>query len=229
MTDEIERIAKAYRGYEEGHASKRWSLSNRGNRAALAERQRTIKAMLAAKGWLPLGSRRVLEVGCGTGAELARLMEFGAEPGRLVGVDLLADRVAVAKASFPAFDIRVANAERLEFPDGEFDLVLALTLFSSIQDQHMARNVSTEIQRVLKPDGAVLWYDFRYDNPSNRNVHAMNKAAVRSLFPGLKGRLAAVTLLPPLARRLGPLTPALYPVLAAAPPLRTHLVGLLSK
>lgn len=230
MTDEIDRIARAYRGYEEEQlATKRWSLANRGNRAALDERQRTVKKMLAAKGWLPLGSRRVLEVGCGTGAELARLMAFGADPRRLVGVDLLADRVEAAKASFPAFDLRVANAERMEFSDGEFDLVLALTLFSSINDAHMASNVAGEIERVLRPGGAVLWYDFRYNNPSNPNVHGMNEAAVRSLFPGLSGPLTALTLLPPLARRLGPLTPALYPVLASAPPLRTHLVGLLFK
>lgn len=230
MTDEIERIARAYRGYEqESLATKRWSLTNRGNRAALDERQRTIRKMLTAKGWVPLGSRRVLEVGCGTGAELARLMEFGAEPRLLVGVDLLADRVAAAKASYPSLDLRVANAERLEFADAEFDLVLAMTLFSSIKDEHMARNVAAEIKRVLKPGGAVLWYDFRYDNPNNPNVRAMTEVGVRSLFPGLDGRLESVTLLPPLARRLGRLTPALYPVLASAPPLRTHLVGLLWK
>jgi SAM-dependent methyltransferase len=229
LTDEIERIARAYRGYEEESlATKRWSLANRGNRAALDERQRTIRKMLTANGWVPLGSRRVLEVGCGTGAELARLLEFGAEPQRLVGVDLLAERVAAAKAAFPALDLRVANAEKLEFSDGEFDLVVAMTLFSSIRDTDMAHNVAAEIQRVLRPGGAVLWYDFRYDNPRNPNVHGINEAAIRSLFPGLRGPLTAVTLLPPLARRLGPLTRALYPVLASAPPLRTHLVGLLS-
>jgi hypothetical protein len=35
--------------------------------------------------------------------------------------------------------------------------------------------------------------------------------------------------LPPLVRRLGPLTAALYPALALAPPLRSHLMGLLRK
>ncbi len=229
MTDEIDRIAHAYQGYEETDAAKRWSLANRGNRAALDERQLKVRKLLAARGWLPLGSRRVLEVGCGTGAELARLLEFGADSRCLVGVDLLADRVAGAKKLFPAFDLRVANAERLKFEDAEFDLVLALTLFSSIRDPGMARNVAREIERVLRPGGAVLWYDFRYDNPRNPNVHGLNASAVRSLLSGLKGKLTAVTLVPPLARRLGPLTPALYPLLAAAPPLRTHLVGLMVK
>jgi hypothetical protein len=35
--------------------------------------------------------------------------------------------------------------------------------------------------------------------------------------------------LPPLARRLHPLTRLLYPVLAALPPLRTHWMGLLER
>lgn len=229
MTDEIDRIARAYRGYEEDHASKRWSLANRGNRAALDERQGAIKQMLAAKGWLPLAKRPVLEVGCGSGAELARTIELGADPHSLVGVDLLAERVASAKEAYPELDLRVANAERLEFSDEQFDLVLALTLFSSIKDALMARNVAAEIERVLKPGGGVIWYDFRYDNPRNPNVTGMTEARVRALFPRFTGRLHRVTLLPPLARRLGPMTPALYPVLSLASPLRTHLVGLLVK
>jgi SAM-dependent methyltransferase len=229
LTDEIDRIARAYRGYEEDHASRRWSLANRGNRAALDERQGAIRQMLTAKGWLPLGTRSVLEVGTGSGAELARLLELGADPHRLAGVDLLADRVAAAKAAYPELDLRVANAERLDFADGQFDLVLALTLFSSIKDQAMARNVAGEIERVIRPGGALVWYDFRYDNPRNPNVTGMTEVRIRALFPRLSGTLRRVTLLPPLARRLGPLTPALYPVLSLAPPLRTHLVGLLVK
>lgn len=229
MNDEVERIARAYRGYEESQAAERWSLANRGNRAALDERKRVIRNRLAARGWLPLGARRVLEVGCGTGAELARLIDLGADPRRLVGVDLLEDRVEAARAAHPELDLRIANAEHLEFADGEFDLVLALTLFSSIKDAAMARNVANEIVRVLKPGGAVIWYDFRYDNPRNPNVIGMKESDVRALFPGLRFDLTTVTLLPPLARRLGLLTPALYPVLAAAPPLRTHLAGLLVK
>jgi SAM-dependent methyltransferase len=229
VTDEIDRIARAYRGYEEGQASRRWSLANRGNRAALHERKGAIKSMLAAKGWLPIGTRSMLEVGCGTGAELARLLELGADPRNLVGVDLLADRVAAAKAAYPELDLRVANAERLDFANGQSELVLALRFFSSIRDEPMARNVAAEIDRVLKPGGAVIWYDFRYDNPRNPNVTGMSKAKIRALFPRLSGTLRRVTLLPPLARRLGPLTPALYPALSLMPPLRTHLAGLLVK
>jgi ubiquinone/menaquinone biosynthesis C-methylase UbiE len=229
LSEEQDRIAQAYRGYDETRAAERWSLVNQGNRAALDERRRTVRDLLTQRGWVPLGSRRVIEVGCGTGAELMRLLEYGATVENLVGVDLLPDRVGAAKRAHPNLDVRVANAEHLEFPDASFELVLAMTLFSSIKDAAMYRHVADEILRVMKPGGALLWYDFRYDNPRNRNVHGMTEKDVRSLFPALTGELRKVTLLPPLSRRLGPLTPALYPAFSAVPRLRTHLVGLLEK
>ena len=75
----------------------------------------------------------------------------------------------------------------------------------------------------------MVWYDFRRDNPRNPNVRGVRKAAIEKLFPGFEMRLQTVTLLPPLARRLGKLTPVLLPVLTRVPFLRTHLLGLLIK
>ena len=194
---------------------------------ALEERQRAVRAGLASIGMLPLGGRRVLDVGCGGGGELARLVELGAEPSALAGIELLPERVAAARERFPELDIRAGNAENIDWPSASFDLVLAFTVFSSILDNVMARNVAAEISRVLKPGGVLLWYDFRYDNPRNPNVRRMSERDVRALFPALSGDLRTITLLPPLSRRLGVAAPALYPALAALPPLRSHLLGML--
>ena len=57
----------------------------------------------------------------------------------------------------------------------------------------------------------------------------MPRRRLAGLFPGWHARLQLVTLLPPLARRLGILTPVLYPVLATLRPLRTHWLGLLER
>jgi ubiquinone/menaquinone biosynthesis C-methylase UbiE len=225
---ETERIARAYRELE-ATAGSRYDLHNKGNQMVLAERRRLAKKLLAGAGWVPLGERRVLEVGCGTGTELAWLLELGASPSRLAGVDLLPDRVAAARAAFPQLEFHQGNAEHLDFADASVDLVMALTVFSSILDPSMASNIAVEIQRVIRPGGALLWYDFRYDNPANHNVRGVGARRVRSLFPRLEGRLHSLTVLPPLVRRLGPLAPAAYPVLAIAPPLRSHLFALLRK
>jgi SAM-dependent methyltransferase len=160
---ETDRIARAYEDLEQ-RAGRRWSGSNRGNQAILAERRDLTRRLLGGAGWIPLGDRRVLEVGSGHGSELAGLRELGASPPNLIGVDLLPDRVAVAQTTYPGLDFRIGNAEHLDFGDATFDLVMALTVFSSIFDPSMAANVAAEIRRVLKPGGALLWYDVRYDS-----------------------------------------------------------------
>lgn len=219
---EAERIARAYHDLE-ARAGSRWDIANRGNQAILAERRRWMRRLLGS-----LSGKRVLEVGSGTGGELAWLGSLGAAPGDLAGVDLLPDRVAAARAAHPGIRFDAGNAERLEFGDGSFDVVVALTVFSSILDDSMQRNVAREMARVLRPGGDVLWYDVRYDSNSNPNVKAVPESRVRELFPSLQVRLRSITLLPPLARRLGPFAP-LYPALTTVPPLRSHLIGLLSK
>jgi len=225
---ETDRIAHAYEQME-ARAGERWSLANPGNRFMLAERRRAFTRLLSGAGWIPLADRRVIEVGSGTGSELAWLVELGARASNLVGVDLLEHRVVAARREHPDIEFHHGNAEHLEFSDASFDLVMAITVFSSILDRTMANNVASEIVRVMRPGGGLLWYDVRYDSVSNPNVKAVPRSRIDELFPSLRGSLRTATLLPPLARRLGPATPAAYPVLALLPPLRSHLIGLLRK
>jgi SAM-dependent methyltransferase len=221
---EVERLRRTYAARAARHD---WDAAQPGNRMILAERAGAVASVLRRHGFLPLAGRRVLEVGTSHGGVLASLLALGARPGDLVGVDLLADRVAEARRRHPALRFEVANAEALPFAAAEFDLVLAFTVFSSILDDGMARRVSAEVRRVLCPGGALLWYDFRVDNPRNPDVRGIPPARLAALFPDLQGERRTLTLAPPLARRLGRLTPLAYPVLAALPPLRTHVLALL--
>jgi len=102
---------------------------------------------------------------------------------------------------------------------------VASTLFSSLPSRGLEEAVAGEIARALRPDGWLAWYDLRYRNPANRSVHGLGRSDVQSLFPGWTLELQSMTLLPPLARRLGPLTGALYGPLHALPFLRSHLIG----
>jgi SAM-dependent methyltransferase len=227
---EVRRLQDVYRGYAEQELSEtRWGLGNRGNRAIMAERVRVLRELLFVHGLLPLGDREILEVGCGTGHVLASLLEFGAQRDRLHGVELLEPRVEQARRAYPWLDVVQANAERLPHDDGSVDLLLLFIVFSSILDPAMRVNIARECARVLRPGGHVLWYDFRYDNPSNRNVRGMRRAELDELFPGFVPSVRTLTVVPQVARRLGPLTRILYPALAALPPLRTYYMALLQK
>jgi hypothetical protein len=85
------------------------------------------------------------------------------------------------------------------------------------------------VARILRPGGYLIWYDIRYDNPSNRAVHGVTRSRLQALFPGWRQELKTSTVAPPVARRLGRVTPIVYPVLHAIPILRSHLIGRLRK
>jgi SAM-dependent methyltransferase len=226
--DEITRVRRVYRGYaERGRGEREWAADHPGNRAMVEERTHVLAALLERSGRLPLGTRRVLDLGCGDGDVLAGLVRWGAHPTRLIGVDVRADAVARARDRWPELRFEVADATVLPHRDASFDLVVCFTLFTSILDDRVARQAASEVRRVLRPGGGLVWYDFRVGNPWNPHVRGISRRRLRELFPGWPGTLRLVTLLPALARRLHSLTPALYPMLAAASPLRTHWAGLL--
>ena len=83
--------------------------------------------------------------------------------------------------------------------------------------------------RVLKPAGAIIWYDFRVDNPRNPNVRGIGAREIRSLFPGCAVRLSRVTLAPPIARAFVRLSWPLALMLESVPFLRTHYLALIRK
>lgn len=227
---EVERIRRAYEKYRTDAAvRRRWDPGNPGNRAIHAERAAVVRDVLERGGLAPLGRRRVLDLGCGSGEVLASLLELGAAPEDLYGVDLCPEEIEVARRAHPEIHWQCTNGEELPYAPGFFGLVLLFTVLSSIRDDAMARDLVAQVDRVLHRDGALLWYDFRVASPYNREVRGMSLRRVRTLFPGWRLDLRPITLLPPLARRLGRATPVLYPALAALRPLRTHLIGLLRK
>jgi SAM-dependent methyltransferase len=230
LENESDRVRRVYRGYADASLRESiWSLRNRGNLAIQRAISSALVDLLAGVGIRSLGDRRVLEIGCGMGRVLEQLISLGANPQLIAGIDLLEERIEVARRRLPEADLRVADARSLPCPDESFDVVVAFTVFSSILELQIARQVAREMCRVLKPGGVVVHYDFQYNNPWNRNVRGVKRAEVEGYFDGFRGGWKRLTLFPPLARRLGFLTPVLYPVLAALPFLRTHLMGVLVK
>jgi SAM-dependent methyltransferase len=196
----------------------------------LHERYLATLRLLRAHGYHPLGPLRLLDVGCGDGNMLRQFLDWGAAPERLAGIELREGPVATARRLLPQVDVRVGSATALPWADRSFDLVCQHTVFTSVLDDGWRRQIAAELARVLRPGGAVLWYDFAFDNPANPDVRGIQPGAVRALFPGYTPHLARITLAPPVARRLPEaLLPVAYPLLAALPLLRTHVLGLLVK
>jgi len=227
FSDEIDRLQRVYDSYDgDPTALRRWSEENPGNRAIHAERDRRVGALLGNR-WIEHGGGPVLEVGCGTGQALAALTPH--VRAGTVGLDLSEERLRRAATTFPTVPFVRAEASALPFDDATFGVALAFTVFSSILDSGLAVRMATEIGRVLRPGGVVVWYDLRRRNPGNRQVHPLGRRSVAALFPGWRLDLTSVTVAPPVARRLGRFTESAYPRLAALKGLNTHFLGLVTK
>ena len=207
----------------------RYSLRSAGHLFMTQQLERAVLKVLNE--WRPASMEQwsILEFGCGTGFWLRQFVQWGADPFRLHGVDLLPHRIEAARHLSPeGIHFSVANAIDIDYPAASFDLVFHTTLFTSVLDADVRRRIASEMMRVLKPGGLILWYDFHVNNPRNPDVRAISAAEIRQLFPRCRVRLKKTTLLPPLVRALAPISWLLCEALGAVPPLCTHYLGAIS-
>jgi SAM-dependent methyltransferase len=99
--------------------------------------------------------RRVLDVGCGAGIDLARFVRGGA---RGVGVDLAHGAARLAHTYMRQENLGGAIVEAdgatLPFPDESFDYVFAHGVIQYAADDHA---VVEEVRRVLRPGGEAVF------------------------------------------------------------------------
>ncbi len=121
----------------------------------LDDQARTLEDLLHHDTRYPAGSR-VLEAGCGTGAQTAILARRS--PGaRIKAVDIASASLAAAKQRLDALAVgnvcfEQADCARLPYSDHHFDHVFVCFVL-----EHLAHpeNVLAELRRVLKPGGSL--------------------------------------------------------------------------
>lgn len=228
-SDELDAIRQRYERRNAIPAD-RYSRFSLDVLARVHERQRSTVGLLSANGIRSLAGLDLLEIGCGNGANLLEFLELGAEPDKLVGNELLAERLAAARHLLPTgVHLLAGDASALPFPAHSFDIVYQSTVFSSILDDDLQERVAVAMWRWLRPGGGVLWYDFTFDNPSNRDVRGVSLRRIRALFPGARIDTRRITLAPPVARRVVRIHPSAYGLFNALPLLRTHLLCWIEK
>jgi SAM-dependent methyltransferase len=98
--------------------------------------------------------KRILEIGCGQGADLSQFALAGADAH---GVDLTPKHCDVSKAFVGALGGRAAitqaNSRRLPYASSSFDLVYSFGVLLLVKELDEA---VAEIHRVLKPGGSVI-------------------------------------------------------------------------
>jgi len=97
----------------------------------------------------------VLDLGCGAGFDAFVAASAVGPTGRVAGVDLSLEMLAVAESGRAAVglstvEFRQADVEALPFPDASFDVALSNGVLNLIPDKPAALR---EVFRVLKPGG----------------------------------------------------------------------------
>jgi SAM-dependent methyltransferase len=222
-TDEIARIRAAYERRCRELPPDFYDWDNPANYFLHVQTARACIGALACANRFPLNGKSILDVGCGAGVWLLEFAQWGAAS--LAGIDLDEARVARARQVLPQAGLRTGDARQLPWADGSFDVVTQFVMFTSVLDPSVKRRIASEMVRVLAPGGIILWHDFRFDNPRNRDVRGIGAAEIRSLFPGFRVELQSVGLAPPLARWIVPKSWLAGLALEKLPFLRTHYVA----
>jgi SAM-dependent methyltransferase len=220
---ELERIRRAY-------ARRRADGGERDPCVALLwihQRERLLLAGLRAHCAQDLHDLDVLDVGCGSGGELLRLVSHGADPVRMHGIDLREEPIRLARERLPPADLRVGDASDLPYADESMNVVLQFTMLSSIVDRGLRSAVAAEMSRVARRDGVIISYDF-WLNPFNPDTRGLRRRELRALFPGHRVEARSVTLAPPVARLICPRSFGLAATLQAVPLLRTHVLAFIT-
>ncbi len=226
-TNDLERLRNEYqRRDNDTSLSSKYSCFDLANLFLIQQRQRVLVKLLKAAGLPDLAGRNTLEIGCGSGAVLCEYLAIGADGSHLFGIDLILSRLKSAQKRLPGLRFTCADGGRLPFKDRSFDLVLQYTVFSSILDLDLRRVIATEMLRVLKPAGLILWYDFWF-NPMNPQTRGLRLAEVKSLFPTCDCRFRRITLAPPISRVLAPRSWLLCQLLERFKILNTHYLGII--
>ena len=220
----LEATKRTYAEYSESGYADRWS-SNAGGMGIAVDRR---DAWLA-QALRPVVGGTIVDVGCGSGALGVLLDAAGQRPARLVGIDLLEERLDEARRLVPWGEFRQTSADDLGLGDGSADAVVTMTFWSSLTDSWFRRRVADEVARVLRPGGRLVVYDFRYPSPRNRHVRPVGRRTLAGLFSTWPIEVRSMTLLPPLARSPLAAGARRYAVLEAIPFLRSHIGAVLTK
>jgi SAM-dependent methyltransferase len=212
---EERRLSGVYGAYRADVRKRRaWSAENAGNAQIRLELLRRLLR------WVPTEGA-ILDVGCGRGWWLAALLTHGVAAERLAAVDLLSDRVRAARRAAPGAEVAHADARDLPFPAGTFALVTLIATLSSASTQDDVLRMAAEAARVTAAGGTVVVWEPRWTNPLNQQTLFVSPRALETAL-GRPCERHTLTLVPAVARRLGPLAAMAYPRLAALPPLRSH-------
>ncbi len=226
---ERERMVAEYARRDRDDEEGRYAPWNPVERFMRRGRSQKAVEMLKGVGCFPERGDACLEIGHGRLGWLGDLQSWGVGACDLHGVEVDLRRLREARRSIHGAKLVLGDGSVLPWASNRFRLVVLSTVLSSILDLDLRFQICREASRVLAPGGAILVYDFAFNNPRNPSVRKVSSGELRRLFDPLQGEIRSVTLAPPLARRIVPLSRTLAEGLELFAPLRTHRLAVMKK
>jgi ubiquinone/menaquinone biosynthesis C-methylase UbiE len=207
---EIDRIRSTYEERDAAMPYDDWKKNIYHPRHPLGrlfqEHNRNLLVKVLTRLDIDLDDMRALDVGCGYGHWLRNLADLGADPVQLTGIDLSRERIEIAHKQNPGIHWIHGNSEELPFPSDSFDLVMQVVVFSSILDPEVRKHLASEMKRVTKQNGYILWVDHK--KSFSAELAGFTKARVLELFDGFEP-VFEQSVHPRYFRRMYRLSPAL--------------------
>lgn len=230
LTDSNSDITRLRNEYADrskrGKNSGYYSYLNLSNLFLYQQRERQLLTLLKSGNLENLLDKIILEIGCGSGGVLIDFLKYGSDPKNIHGIDLLFDRLQKSQDRLPSLKFVNTDGQRLPYSTNSFDILLQFTAFSSILDDRVKQNMASEMLRVLKDDGAIIWYDF-WLNPTNSQTAGIKPSEIRKLFPGCNYIFRKITLAPPIARRIVPISWPIALILESLKIFNSHYLALI--
>ncbi|HEX8237455.1 MAG TPA: methyltransferase domain-containing protein [Abditibacteriaceae bacterium] len=130
-----------------------------GRRAIIASLLDSLRSRSAHGASSAEAAIRLLDIGCGTGANLPLLRSFAGSSGSVTAMDFSPLALQFARDQLPCDDssknlsMLRGDAQRLPFGDNSFDVATMLDVLEHLSDDCLALS---EVRRVLRPGGALV-------------------------------------------------------------------------
>jgi phospholipid N-methyltransferase len=170
------------------------------------------------------GNLSLLEIGAGNGTNAEIFLNLGFKIENIFFNELLPERIVAIKSNYPNNTIFEGNAIEIDI-NQKFDIVFQSTVFTSILNKVDREKLTEKMLSLLKPNGIILWYDFIYNNPKNKDVRKVDVKELKLLFAKSSSiYYKKITLAPPIGRKVKK-----FYKLFNIPFLRSHILAIIKK
>lgn len=158
----------------------------------LRQRQRRLRDSLLEAGFGSAAQMRqldILEVGAGTGTNMAWLLELGADPARCTGIDLLPASVAAARERLPSVRWLSGDFSTTDV-GGPFDVVAMIAVITSVKDAGLKKKIMEKCLASVRPGGIFFFYDFMCygEDPGSEHYKQISYKEFDAYLGGRKAR-----------------------------------------